>query len=234
MSRAADNFFDIIFPRECIGCKKENAVICPECLARARAEVKFICLKCGKESFFGKTCDGCKDKTALTGLLYAGYYGNPLIRDAIYAWKYSFVGEMGDALGNIFLSYAEKYRSVFESLGEPFVQAVPLNYERFLWRGFNQADVLAEKFAKNFGYKKIEALVRLKKTIPQSEVGNGEREKNVKGAFAVRGNEGGSFVGGTVILIDDIFTSGSTMEECARVLKSAGAREVWGFVLAKG
>ena len=234
LSQATDNFFDTIFPKECIGCKKENTVICPECVARTRADIKFVCPKCGKESFFGKTCAGCKDKTALSGFFYAGYYGNPLIRDAIYAWKYSFVGEIGESLGNIFLSYAEKYRAIFEGFGSPLVQAVPLNYERLLWRGFNQADVLAGKLAERFGYKKIEALARLKKTIPQSEVGDDERAKNIRGAFSVRKDIGESLRDKTIILVDDIFTSGSTMEECARTLKSAGAKEIWGFVLAKG
>ena len=234
MSQVADNFFDTIFPRECIGCKKENSVICPECFSRSFIGIEFVCPKCGKESFFGKTCAQCENKTALGGLFYASYYGNPLIRDAIYAWKYSFVEEMGDILGNIFLSQAEKYRAIIDNLESPVVQAVPLNRERLLWRGFNQADILAGHLAEHFGYKKIKALLRHKKTIPQSEVEEDERGTNIMNAFSVSQGLSDSLKNKTVILVDDIFTSGSTMEECAKVLRLAGVKEVWGFALAKG
>lgn len=234
LSELSDNFFDTIFPKECISCKKEGGVICPGCATRAFVSVEFVCPKCGKESFFGKTCVRCDDKTALGGLFYASYYGNPLIRDAIYAWKYSFVEEMGDILGNIFLSQAERYRTIIDNLESPVVQAVPLNRARLLWRGFNQADILAERLAAHFGYKKVEALLRHKKTIPQSEVDRDGRESNITNAFSVSPRLGDGLKDKTVILVDDIFTSGSTMEECARVLKFAGAKEVWGFALAKG
>lgn len=234
LSKAMDNFFDAIFPKQCVGCKKEGAVICPECITRAFSNIKFVCAKCEKESLFGKTCVRCGNKSALGGLFYAGYYGNSIIRDAIYAWKYSFVEGVGNILGNIFLTQAEKYRSIFDNLDNPLIQAVPLNRARLLWRGFNQADILAERLAERFGYKKIEVLLRHKRTIPQSELENDGRRLNTANAFSISQKSDGDLKNRTVILVDDIFTSGATMEECARVLKSAGVKEVWGVVLAKG
>ena len=228
------NFFEIIFPKKCVGCGKEGMLICGNCRAGIRLNSKFSCPICGEASLAGRVCDGCRGKTSLSGLLYVSFYGNPVFRQAIYAWKYSFVSDVGEVLGNLFLLYAENYASIFNNLGNPLIQAVPLHRKRFLWRGFNQAEVLADKLAATRRLARINVLLRKKKTVPQSEVGNRERFGNVASAFALAPGAEKQIAGRPVILTDDIYTSGATMEECAKLLKSAGAKEVWGFVLAKG
>jgi len=228
------HFLDTLFPKECVGCKKEGFLLCPGCYSAMRGVIKFSCPGCGNESFFGRTCKRCAPATPLDGLLFAGFYGNPILRDAIYAWKYSFVERMGDILCNVFLDYAEKYRTIFAGFKEPLVQSVPLWPKRLLWRGFNQADILAGVLAGHLGVQKIDVLLRHKKTTPQSELDARERRGNIVGAFIAGEKAKETVLGRTVILVDDIYTSGSTLEECARVLKNAGAKEVWGFVLAKG
>ena len=228
------NFFEIIFPKTCVGCGKEGMLICGNCRAGIRLNSKFSCPVCGKASPAGSVCGGCRSKTSLDGLLYVSFYGNPVFRQAIYAWKYSFVGDVGEVLGNLFLLYAEKCAAIFDNFGSSLIQAIPLHRRRLLWRGFNQAEALVDKLAGASNLVKIDVLLRKKKTIPQSEVGKTERFGNVASAFALTAGAEEKIAGWTVILIDDIYTSGATMEECAKLLKSAGAKEVWGFVLAKG
>lgn len=111
---------------------------------------------------------------------------------------------------------------------------VPLAPKRFNERGFNQALLLAAALGKILAIPvDTNTLLRIKETKPQVECETSqERQKNVLGAFALR--ESGDLKGKTILLVDDIYTSGATMNECARLLKRAGARTVWGVAVAKG
>ncbi|MCX7780172.1 MAG: ComF family protein [Negativicutes bacterium] len=109
---------------------------------------------------------------------------------------------------------------------------VPLHAERLRERGYNQNDLIYKQWASTAGFVWREALVRSKKTIPQWELSLAERRRNVYGAFRVAAPE--AVAGEIILLVDDIFTSGLTMDECAKELKLAGAREVYGLALASG
>ena len=114
-----------------------------------------------------------------------------------------------------------------------FIIPIPLHKNKLKKRGFNQAEELAKGISK-FLEKPIfnDVLLKIKPTFAQMELSKEKRRENIKGAFVcqkpivVRGKK--------ILLVDDIFTTGATMEECARVLKEAGAREVWGAVVARG
>ncbi len=168
----------------------------------------------------------------IDGLISAVQYGIPAVRKAIYAWKYGSVKEMGEVLGNLFLRYMEKHKTIFENFGGAVIQPIPLHKRRLLARGFNQAEFLADVLCRSLGYKKIDVLARTKSTVPQSELNDEERLENLNYAFQLRGSC--ELKGKMVILVDDVFTSGATMNECAKLLKSAGAKEVWGVTLARG
>lgn len=109
---------------------------------------------------------------------------------------------------------------------------VPLHPKRKKKRGFNQAQAIAEGLARTKGIKLEEGvLVKVKNVLPQTFLEIEEREKNVSGAFSVVGNE--KIKGKTVILVDDVYTTGATVRECSIVLKKAGAREVRALTLAQ-
>ena len=109
---------------------------------------------------------------------------------------------------------------------------VPLHANRFKERGFNQTALVFKPWAARQNLSWTEALVRTRHTAPQWELTLKERQKNIKGAFAVTRPE--LIIGKHILLVDDIFTSGLTMEECAKVLKKAGAVTVRGLALASG
>lgn len=114
---------------------------------------------------------------------------------------------------------------------------VPLHKKRLVWRGFNQAELLAEQISKKLKiriYKDI--LIRQKNTAPQMEIKDkDERVKNVKDAFeAKKSFSQDEFKNRIFILIDDVSTTGSTLQECAKALKTLKPKEIWAFVIAKG
>ena len=118
------------------------------------------------------------------------------------------------------------------------VAAVPLHPRKRRERGFNQSDVLAHGIARACGLPFLDPLVRTRDTPPQGAATTLSRERNVEGAFALRGRRGSRsarrVAGKRVLLVDDVMTSGATLSECARVLKRAGALEVFALAAARG
>ncbi|MBI4039502.1 ComF family protein [Candidatus Daviesbacteria bacterium] len=108
---------------------------------------------------------------------------------------------------------------------------VPLHQKREKWRGFNQSQIIAGELSRRTGIKVFELLVRLVNTRPQVELSGKSRVKNVAGVFAIRNGIG--LKDKTCLLVDDLLTTGSTMRECAKVLKKAGARRVWAMAVVR-
>jgi ComF family protein len=100
------------------------------------------------------------------------------------------------------------------------------------WRGFNQAELLARFTAKQLNYPVLPLLKRLRHTTPQALLKETARRANLKDAFVLA--ESSSPLPETVILVDDVASTGSTLEECAQVLKKSGVKNVWGLVVARG
>jgi len=118
------------------------------------------------------------------------------------------------------------------NFNDNLVVPVPLSGKRLCWRGFNQAELLARKIAENYGLG-LDAnnLIRIKHKKPQAKLDEVHRQENIKGCFVWRGN---NLNKKNIILIDDVVTTGATLNECAKILKASGAGEVWGLVVAKG
>lgn len=108
---------------------------------------------------------------------------------------------------------------------------VPLHAKRKRTRGYNQAQVLAEGISRIRKIGVLNGLAKVKNTPPQTFLDGENRRNNPKGAFAVRRQD--AVKGKTLLLVDDVFTTGATMRECSRVLKKGGAKEVRGITLAR-
>ena len=117
---------------------------------------------------------------------------------------------------------------------------IPLSKNRKNWRGFNQSEILTKTLAKKFGVEYSNSLIRIIETKTQVGLSRDERKKNVKGAFSLRSSRhpeldlGSRLRDKNFILVDDVYTSGATMQEAAKVLKRAGANSVWGMTVALG
>ena len=245
---------DIILPIECLGCAKENIWLCAECFKKIRLIKKDKCLVCKKVSEFGKTHPWCTDKTNLDGVIIAARYGDKLLSDVIYKYKYNFIKKLASPLSEILIN---KIIELDKQEGKPnwvsllfghnlIVVPVPLHKRRLRWRDFNQAELLAKNLARKFYLDlKPYILERKKYTQTQIELKRNKRLKNIQGAFRINKEwQGqphtkstllrGKLKNTKILLVDDVTTTGSTLNECARILKESGALEVWGIVLARG
>ncbi len=238
---------DILFPIYCLGCGEEGEWICSKCFGKIEFLKKQACPVCGAESRTGARCFNCRAKTELDGVIAAAAYfekdkKESLVKKAIHIFKYRFVKDMAGPLASV-IARQLKNRQIIKlekaiifglDMDDKIIIPVPLHPKRFRWRGFNQAELLAEKIAKYFDLPlEKSALARQKNNIPQVEVRDRrERIKNIKDAFVCV--DGAKVKDKIVILIDDVATTSATLGECAKPLKYSGAKEVWGAVVARG
>lgn len=251
-------FLDLIFPIECLGCGREGMWICEPCFKEIKLKPKQYCLHCKKENSWGEFCSPCRVIYDLNGVWIAALYDEALVSRAIKSFKYNFASSLANDLSKLLISHVDKIlaqakivrsglslgleRRIFEqarnlptailNFQDNLIMPVPLSKKRLRWRGFNQAELLAQIVAQNYGLKlDSKSLVRIKHKKPQAKLNEIHRLANVKDCFAWQGQ---NLNKRSVILIDDVVTTGATLNECAKILKQAGAGEVWGLVAAKG
>ncbi len=246
---------DLIFPRYCLGCGKELMVedasfICSVCFERITLNSGIRCHICGLRNRLG-TCEKCRKKTPLKGLLAASQYENPILKEMIHQFKYQSVESFKKPLAELIINYLKKENlidkfSTRQQTGKNnFVLVpIPLTLRRKSTRGFNQSELLAEEIGKFLNCPVINLLKRKKSASPQAEISDWQKRKeNISGAFILNSNiptlspklliyEINSLDSLKVILVDDVATSGATLEEAAGVLKSAGVKEIYGLVVA--
>lgn len=197
------------------------------------------CAMCGCDQSGGPICPGCLKELSeagpvtppspdpLGGVLGVAPYGGGL-KEAIHRLKYARRTALAGPLGRIMGAVAASV-----GMAGDVLVPVPLHPLRERERGFNQSELLAAAAAEEMGISLCGAgLRRSRNTRPQARLSGGARGENVRDAFTVVAP--GEFAGATVILVDDVFTTGSTAAECGRVLISAGARDVYVLVLAVG
>lgn len=212
--------------------------MCDDCKATLDFTKDYYCL-CEKPRKIQKPgkCRNCQNKN-LDGLYFAFNYQIPLVKKLIFHFKYEpFVRELAEYLADLlkdyFLFLEEK-----PDLSDFLIIPLPLDKNRLKWRGYNQAEELAKYFCRNFNLEmRNDILFKAKKTKPQQGLGKSDRRDNVKGAFLVKDKE--AIKNRKILLIDDVYTTGFTMEEAAKILKQqseagfSGAKEVWGLVVAR-
>ncbi len=220
-------FSDFIFPIECVGCGKVNDFLCSLCVSKIKIFPVQTCHYCRKPQAFGKTCDSCASRNRLDGLFILGPYDQPILKDTIHAWKHERVKEIGNILG---LWAAKNLNSsLFQN---SIIVPVPLHKQRQFDRGFNQSEQLSLILAQKFQIPAKSLLIKIKDTEPQSSLNREKRLLNIRGVFAPA--KDAKLSGANIILIDDITTTGATMEEAAKTLKKSGAKSVFGLALAHG
>lgn len=170
-------------------------------------------------------------------LAVSTYSDTPLLRKAIHSFKYGRLSATGEILQRVL---AESFLRLETARTDACICPVPLHFTRKFWRGFNQAEILSLGLAAKTGLPLLHLLRRVRPTGHQARRKREERLNAMRGAFRLRGNRwdrrdrGDRRVPYCVYLVDDLFTTGATMEECAKVLKAAGVRRVEGVVLAHG
>jgi|WetSurMetagenome_2_1015567.scaffolds.fasta_scaffold174260_2 competence protein ComFC len=228
---------DILFPSFCLGCGKEGCFLCPVCLEKIPLQEEQVCPYCYSFSQGGSVCRACRgdsgdglcietgDTGSLDALLSASVYTEKsLMAAAIHAIKYDFVRDLAVPLSRILAKTV-----IAHGLKEYVLCPVPLHKKRQNWRGFNQSELLTDETARFSGLYARNLLERTSFSTPQMELKKEERSKNVFKAF--RCSE--TVCPPKILLVDDVATTLSTLNECAKALKAAGAVEVRGIVLAR-
>jgi ComF family protein len=227
LKRFAANLLEFFLPRLCLFCgaavgEEADAAICPGCEAQIQWVESPLCTCCGRvfaaRDGDDRVCGECQtDPPPFTRARAAALYEGP-VAQAITSFKF---GHRMDMLP-LMQSWLRRPRCRELAEDADLLAPVPLHRRRLKQRGFNQAWLLAQAFPE--ASRAREAVVRSRHTPPQVGLNPKERLDNVKGAFEVP--EPAQVEGKAVLLIDDLFTTGATVKECARVLRKAGARRV--------
>lgn len=219
-------FLDFVFQKSCAVCETPGSNLCGDCvqtLGRARLR----CLRCGSHNPFGQYCSSCVKPDFPDEIVCSLEYRGT-IRDLIHQFKFEDASSLAREFGQL-LAHKIKKISGFKQ----FVLApIPLHKKRLAQRGYNQAELLAREIARLLGMEERDLLLKRPTRTSQVEAKTKEqRRKNIKGAFQINPK---TAIPEKVILVDDVITSGATVEEATKVLKGAGVKVVIAAALAMG
>jgi competence protein ComFC len=223
------NALNIFFPTKCVACGQYGHLLCLDCLKTVDKISTSTCFECGKISKNGEYCQTCKktNKPALNSILVACGYDSIPIKEIIHQLKYGGLTGLSEICGELIYERVQKVKLPHDFVIIP----VPLHKFRIRNRGFNQAELIAKYVSKRIGVHGGDALKRVKNTKNQVGLSRKDRLINVEGVFDCI--DVSLIKGQNVLLIDDVVTTGATLNECAKALKSAGAKRVDAAVLAR-
>lgn len=227
---------DLVYPPFCVSCKcplfwQENKIICKECLDGLERIGLDSCWYCatplGKYSSRQKECNECRGrKHSFTRVVSACRY-NDIARELIHAYKFNNCKSISPLLSELLY---RKYMQEYSDIKFNYILPVPLHKRKQCERGYNQSALIAQQLAKMTGLTHSEAILsRVRYTTSQSLLNSTDRELNLSGAFDVNKPLNKS----TLLLVDDVFTTGSTINECAHTLRRFGANRVYAIVFAR-
>jgi ComF family protein len=232
-----------LYPPRCRFCRESifgaDDCFCRRCCERIRLITHPLCGVCGRPfldtSGDDHLCGKCLTRRPhfVRARAWACYPtedgGDHPLREVVQRFKYGRKVSLGRPLGRLM---AVDCREWFREIALDLIVPVPLHWKRLRWRGFNQSVILGREVGKLWNLPVDPFVVsRLRETPPQTQLSEEERRRNMRRAFTL--NPAKSVEGKAVLLIDDVYTSGATVNECARALKRGGAREVCVLTLAR-
>lgn len=228
------NFWlDLIFPIFCLGCKKENRHMQPS----KQWAGGFLCKKCFTKLKFYKN-NKIEKLNHIDQIFIAGDYNDSLLADLIKTFKFKSITKLAEPLTDFLIIFwqgqffLQQINLKDQKIDHNFwVIPIPLSSKRTRQRGFNQSELIARIFSQAFNYQLNLNLKKIRNTKPQSNLNGIKRLNNVKNVFSW---QGGDLTNRNIILIDDVITTGATINEAAKTLRSAGAKIIIALALAKG
>ena len=217
---------DLLYPPHCVACGRGGAWLCASCIAKAPVLGPCLCRHCGRPMAKEGLCADCwRGQSLLAGVRSVAPHLLPF-QEAVHALKYEGLRVLAEPLGEVMAGYWRQ-----QPLPVSVVVPVPLHKARLRQRGYNQSLLLARAFARRVGLQVQEdSLVRERNTRSQVGLSADERWANVAEAFRCPAS---TLSRESVLLIDDVLTTGATLETCAAALLQAGAKEVWALTLTR-
>jgi ComF family protein len=239
-SRVGNSVADLLFPPHCVTCGRFGVWLCSQCISEVAFIDAPICARCGAPlgaTVIGDTVDGSESaaighrclflSSNLDGLRSAAWLGGTL-QKAIHQFKYQDLQSLSGALGHLLAQGWERFGMDQEEFDQ--IAPIPLHRSRERERGYNQALLLSQELSRHVGCPvSARLLVRTRATSPQVGLGPEERQANVEGAFSCTDR----LEGARVLLVDDVLTTGSTLESAGTALRKSGASLVWAYTLAR-
>ncbi len=219
---------DYIFPIFCLGCKKEGEWLCDSCYKRLDLSGVFFCPVCHRSQEGGAPCLLCQRNCFVESEIAVTKYHEDLpIGHIVRTLKYDLAEDVLKIIEQIITDFLKNNPNLIEEVD--CIIPVPLHKKRLAERGFNQAELIANILGKQIHKPVKNVLQRIRHTTHQSKLSRKKRLQNVIGAFDI------DFIPpARVLLVDDVYTTGSTMGECAKELKKHGVDKIYAFTLARG
>ena len=223
--RVWNSFIDLLFPPRCGGCGAPGSLWCTACRTSVKPVEPPWCEKCGEPGTPAGLCSRCRAQPLqLDGIRSVALFQGPL-REGIHRYKYQRLASLAEPFGEMLVEY---WRA--QQLTADWLMPVPLHPSRERDRGYNQSNLLARRLAAGVGVPISASLRRTRATAVQMELNAAQRKNNVAGAFAC---DDARVRGKRIIVVDDVCTTGATLEACAAALLKAGAVSVMGLTLAR-
>ena len=236
-----DKFYmlsDILYPPVCPVCKRPllfrqgGGLIHPSCYARLHKAVPPLCMKCGKplKDARQEYCYDCSRHRHSFESGHGLWVYDKISSEIVFLYKYGGKRELSVFFAS---ALAQEYGAWIRQIHPDILVPVPLSREKMRSRGFNQAELIARRLGDEMGIEcESRALVRVKSTIPQKSLDPGKRQENIRKAFSADP----AYLKGVkrVLLIDDVYTTGATIQYCSRALRAAAGARVWFLTLCIG
>lgn len=229
-----DSVVDFVFPHECVACGDRGSSWCESCVSNIDVYPQYFCPGCFKTSVEGQRHEECRKRAYLDGLVTALDWNNEIVKETIYELKYNGVKSLANAFGVVLHRKLHQSPLCFQFLGTAdAIVPAPLHKRRFLWRTYNQSELIARELCKVApGEVRMDVVRKQKSSKTQTKLKGFKRFKNVRNTFEII--PGADVRGGRFVVFDDVVTSGATMNEIARILKEGGAAAVWGLAVTRG
>ena len=213
--KIAEKIISVFFPKFCLGCGIEGNFVCKNCLKKINSQ-ELACPVCDKVNFVGAFCKAHQKSFAFSRLLFISYFDG-LARKIVLGLKYEGLKELAKPMSKMM---AKVLIENFRSRADLFLVPVPLFFAKRLSRGFNQSEILSKHIAQILGASYGNLVLRQKSTKSQVELSKEKRKQNMENAFILSGQGRKIDLRDKIIVIvDDVYTTGSTINEVAKILK---------------
>lgn len=224
-----NDFINLIFPKTCFSCNYRivEDIICTNCRNELIRQKDF-CAYCGSSLKNGK-CFICQNENILFDQICSVFEFDNVLQKLIHHFKYDEKKKIAAFFAECAINYIE-FNNLFKKID--CIVPVPLHSVKKRLRGFNQSELIARKIAQHFDWNLCSSIIhRNRFTKTQTNLSKKERKQNVAGAFSLK--KGTNLNGKTIIVVDDVFTTGSTINALADLLKNNGAEKIYAFTIAR-